>query len=337
MKLAVFGSMNEATITAVYGSLVANQEVDLITAALEPGTLDLDFPGKGRALVNVKAFGEETDADIFLIMALRGDTYKIVADHKSLFSGKHLVLAPGGVGITERIAEGFDSDGLARPHLAQVPGFPAIGQVEGRQVILRGVKQNLPIGALDGAHIAELHRIYSGFFPGLVPTNVVSASLSNTNNVLHPSISLLNASRIENKEKFVFYRTPFTEGAGRLIDALDLDRLSVARALGAETKPLYDILMGFYAHEGMTGATSRECLMTWPMLESSTGPTSFEHRYFVEDVGAGLAPMEALGEMLGITTPAISSVVSAISTIMGEDMRRDAKEHAEAVLRLRSR
>jgi hypothetical protein len=204
MKLAVFGPMKEAVITAAFAALNANERVDVITPSLEPGSLDLAFTHGGAAAVHVHPYGSGVDADAFLIMAERADTYRIVSDYKKTFSGRPLLLAPGGVGITEIVAEKFEADSMARPMLAQSPGFPAIGSLEGRRVELRGIKKDLLIGALAGVEPAAMQELYGRWLPDLMPASVVLASLSNTNNILHPTICLVNASRVENREPFEF-------------------------------------------------------------------------------------------------------------------------------------
>ena len=68
--------------------------------------------------------------------------------------------------------------------------------------------------------------------------SVFQTTLQNGNPVIHPAVTLLNAGLLERTHGgFLFYEEGVTESVGRLIEAVDLERLAIADALGV-TGPL---------------------------------------------------------------------------------------------------
>jgi opine dehydrogenase len=52
-------------------------------------------------------------------------------------------------------------------------------------------------------------------------------------------------------------------------------------------------------------------------------PPTLDHRYIKEDVGYGLVPMAAIGNLLGIRTPVIDALITLASVISRVDYRKD--------------
>src|SRR6478672_8136936 len=64
---------------------------------------------------------------------------------------------------------------------------------------------------------------------------IFQTTLQNGSPVIHPAVTLLNAALIERTGgDFLFYEEGVTESVGRVIRAVDGERLSVAKALGVE-------------------------------------------------------------------------------------------------------
>ena len=63
--------------------------------------------------------------------------------------------------------------------------------------------------------------------------SVFQTTLQNGNPVIHPAVTLLNAGLLERTGgDFLFYEEGVTESVGRLIEAVDNERLAIAAALG---------------------------------------------------------------------------------------------------------
>ena len=67
---------------------------------------------------------------------------------------------------------------------------------------------------------------------------IFQTTLQNGNPVIHPAVTLLNAALIERTGgDFMFYEEGVTEAVGRVMKAVDDERLAIARALGSPSSP----------------------------------------------------------------------------------------------------
>ena len=64
--------------------------------------------------------------------------------------------------------------------------------------------------------------------------NIFQTCLQNANPMLHPCITTLNDARIEGPNDFFFYEEGVTPGVGRLLKAIDEERMAIGAALGLE-------------------------------------------------------------------------------------------------------
>jgi len=87
------------------------------------------------------------------------------------------------------------------------------------------------------ANIQKKYTIWpKDVYPSLVPAkNILQTTLQNGNPVIHPSVSLLNAALIERTNgDFYFYEEGVTKAVGRLMKAVDEERLEIGKKLGIE-------------------------------------------------------------------------------------------------------
>src|SRR5690242_17467896 len=78
--------------------------------------------------------------------------------------------------------------------------------------------------------------------------SVFQTTLQNGNPVIHPSVTLLNAALLERTHgDFLFYEEGVTEAVGRMIEAVDQERLAIAAALGVDvlSEPAIGIKQGY--------------------------------------------------------------------------------------------
>jgi hypothetical protein len=336
MTLAIIGGMPEAAITAVWASSCAGEPVliaggpeHLLNKPLRVTTA----AGTSAALLHAPPQDGALSADAYILIAPRAETHRLVFQHRHLLAGRPLLLAPGGVGLTEAVVERFEAWGLPAPALGQLPGFPAIGTVDGANVRIRAVKRRFPVGAFTAEAAERLSVMFRHWLPDLVPSSLALTSLSNTNNFIHPPLVLVNGARIEKGDKFLIFRDGLTPGSVRLIEAIDGERLAILGKLQLPKIALADWMRRYYEDQGMTGRDIDELLRTYPAFAGSLGPSRLAHRYLTEDVPSGLGPLEALGTEVGVPTPVLSSVITAVGCLLGEDLRQAAPADAKRLLR----
>jgi opine dehydrogenase len=153
--------------------------------------------------------------------------------------------------------------------------------------------------------------------------NILQTSLQNGNPVIHPTITLMNVAQIERtRGDFDFYHDGVTPAVGRLIEAVDQERIAIGKKLGVEVMPdpQIGVMQGY-----MLEATYDSGFNTAPGFEGVKAQSSLDYRYFNEDVGYGLVFLRKLGEQVGVATPVISAVITVASVLMKRDYLGEAR------------
>jgi opine dehydrogenase len=179
----------------------------------------------------------------------------------------------------------------------------------------------LKFAALPGRHANELFSLVKPVYPEItLVSSVLETALVNINAVFHVPGMVMNAGWIEDTGgDFLFYHEGITPAVGRVTEAVDRERLAVAEALGV---PSASFLENFY-QAGLTtkaardsGDISRACVESKPN-RAIKSPPSLDHRYIHEDVGYGLVPFAAFGDLAGVETPTIDALIHIASMLMG--------------------
>ena len=159
--------------------------------------------------------------------------------------------------------------------------------------------------------------------------NILQTSLQNGNPVIHPAITLMNAALIERTQgDFDFYHQGVTPAVGRLVEAVDKERIAIGKKLGLEVipDPELGVIQGY-----MTEATYDSGFNTAPGFAGVKAQSSLDYRYFNEDVGYGLVFLQDLGEQVGVATPVMSAVIKLASLLMNRDYVAEAKRTMETL------
>jgi opine dehydrogenase len=142
---------------------------------------------------------------------------------------------------------------------------------------------------------------------------------------------LLNVGRVESTDgDYHHYYDGITPSVGRLIDALDVERISVAKGLGVAIEPLAQ----FFFHMGYTNAAGRDGGTAYDVFHNSEpnrwirAPTTIDHRFFNEDVPFGLVAIAELGRAAGVPTPCADAVIDVASIVAARPFRREGLTRA---------
>ncbi len=159
--------------------------------------------------------------------------------------------------------------------------------------------------------------------------NILQTSLQNGNPVIHPAITLMNVALIERtRGSFDFYHEGVTPAVGRLIAAVDRERIAIGKKLGVDVipDPEIGVLQGY-----MTEATYDNGFITAPGFAGVKAQSSLNYRYFNEDVGYGLVFLQKLAEQVGVATPVMSAVITLVSLLMNRDYEGQARRTMETL------
>jgi opine dehydrogenase len=248
-----------------------------------------------------------------------------------LRDGQTIMLNPGHTGgglafVHSLRRTGFDKAIRTGETITLTHGSRMIGPAMVRIFL---VMSNVMLAAFPGKYIDSLLPQIREIFPSVIKaTNVLETALLNLNAIEHPPGMLLNAGWIESTGgNFRFYSEGITPAVGRVIQALDDERLAVIREFKLKTS-MYLAEMSFveyFFQIGLTSQAARASGDVYQALQESEpnrpvkAPDSLKHRYMDEDVGFGLVPMYCLGQLVGVDMPATRAVIELSSLMRGVD------------------
>jgi opine dehydrogenase len=168
-------------------------------------------------------------------------------------------------------------------------------RLPGAAVRVSNIRDKVDVAALPAGDIDAMAALCRELFGDrFVPRDdLIAVSLSNVNPQNHLGMALCNFTRIENAEHWANW-SGLTPAVGRLIEALDLERLAVAAAFGASVRSVRDHFhLSFDVPHGPLGDAGA----ILAARDSNPGPASLDTRYVTEDVPlheAGVAMFSAL-------------------------------------------
>jgi opine dehydrogenase len=208
--------------------------------------------------------------------------------------------------------------------------FPySLAWPEPTRVRMTILKRFLQIAALPAARVgAVLDALRPAFPQAVAAPNILTTGLTNMNAVLHVVNMVGNIGRLEGSGNgYRFYAEGYTPSLVTLLEALDAERLAVARAYGVEVPGVHAWLLRTY---DLGGESLRETFHrlthqpTGPYQWTPT-PRSLDHKYVTEDVPCGLVAMAALGDAAGVPTPVIDGLVALTSAMLRRDFGTEGR------------
>ncbi|MDJ0938725.1 MAG: NAD/NADP octopine/nopaline dehydrogenase family protein [Woeseiaceae bacterium] len=200
----------------------------------------------------------------------------------------------------------------------------------GRVRVFLKLKAGNLLAALPGRHTEDVLKLIEDVYPSMEAAgSVLQTSLQNANPIIHPAVTLANAARIEGTGgNFLFYEEGVSDATGRLIEALDKERIAIGAALGLEILP--DPVMGM--RQGyMLADNYGEAYRNAPGFKGIGAQPKLDHRYLNEDVGYGLVFMSGLGQQVGVETPNIDAMIRLTSVLMGRDYASELKRTPQSL------
>jgi opine dehydrogenase len=153
--------------------------------------------------------------------------------------------------------------------------------------------------------------------------DVLASSLSNVNLVLHPPGAVLAAAWVEaTGGDFTFYVQGMTPGVGRVMQALDEERLAVAAAYGHELPRLVDEMAAIGTVDARQAAFGDlvAAIRGGSANAAIRAPGSFDHRYYREDLAYGLVPFLALARLARVPAPVAEALLLVGATAVGDEV-----------------
>lgn len=196
--------------------------------------------------------------------------------------------------------------------------------VTGRQtgkteVNVANIRQKLDVATVPQDAIDEgfalCQRLFGDRF--VRRDGLLAIALSNLNPQNHLGIALFNLTRMEKGERWS-QGGHVTPAVGRLIEALDAERLAIAEHFGISVRTVREhFSLSFHIAPDTVSNMNQEMDRQG---RGGLGPTTAESRYVLEDVPFGLLPTALLGRASGHPAKLHEAGISMFSAAYGRDL-----------------
>lgn len=318
--------------TRGYTPHLYNRSESTISEVLERGGVEYSgVAGEGFAPVPVITtdLSEAIEGADVIMLCLPANAFEGMAEQLApLIDGtKPIFLNPGGTGGALAFRQTLHETGVETvPPVAQSNTLTYICRKWSvDHVHISSLVQNVRCATLPASVGNDVVGRLQEFYPSLLPvSNVLHASLSNVNAILHPPGLLLSTAWIEHTGgDFRFYYDAGTPAVAKLMGDLDEERLAIAEAWGLDIDPFPSMFadIGSTSKDaGASGSFLRMLRESEPNKEIKA-PSSVDHRYFNEDIPFGIVPMATLARIAGVEHPLTDAVITMASSITGIDFR----------------
>ena len=262
----------------------------------------------------------------FVMVTTPSTAHKDIAWRLAPFVHKNMIviLNPGRTFGAIEFAEELKKNGVSEiPHIAETQTIVYTCRRSGsNSSTIFALKNDVKIAAIRGADMEYiLSSLPDCLKPYFAPVESVAlTSLSNVGMILHCAPVMMNIGWIESdKVDFKYYYDGISKSVARLLEKMDAERQTVARAGGYPVESVTEWLKRTYSIEG---GTLFECIRNNGAYREIDAPPTLNTRYIFEDVPNGLVPVEAMGREFGVPTPNISTIIDLASSVMNTDYRR---------------
>lgn len=337
MKLAVLGSGNGGCTVAADMAL-SGHEVSLfdfesfpanIEAIKKQGGLECKGRVEGFAKLLYAGYDIEKAIDGAEMILAVGPAYSTESFAKAvkpfLKTGQKICVCPSSCGgaiiFKHNLGVALDNEDFIVSETSTLP-YAARVYEPGKVEVYHKLKGGVYFATLPVKSAKEAFELFQTLYPcASKAKSLLMTMLQTGNNIIHPSITLLNASRIESTGgDFCFYEDGATPAAGKLMKALDDEKMKLSELLdiGLIRDPQVKILQEYNLEESYENG-----YRTSPGFKGIKAQNQLDHRYFNEDVGYGLVFLSELSKQVGMATPVMDSIIQIASIIMERDYRKE--------------
>lgn len=344
MKIAVLGSGNGACATAGEWALHGHdvymfdfEQFNTNIKAIEKNK-GIEVEGQVEGFGEIKYAGHDIGkvlkgADLIFAVGPAYSTQpfgEVCKDH--LEAGQVVIVMPsscaGSIVFKKAAGLGIDDYSITVSETSTLPYASRVlepGQVQ----IYNKLKGGYYIATLPSERNEEVYKKIEQVYGEInLGENIFKTSLQNANPVIHPAVSLLNVGNIERDDDFYFYEDGVTPSVGKLIKAVDNERIKIGKALGVEVlnDAKIGVMQGYMQEENYEHGYSEA-----EGFKGILAQTDLEYRYFTEDVAYGLIFMIDLAKQLEVETPVMKSIVNIVSVLLERDFFAEGKRNLETL------
>jgi len=336
-EIAIFGAGGGGTSAAAHLTTLGfnirlySQDPEALAPLQEIGGINYTAPfGDGFAelsLITDDAEAAMAGADVVMIVSpahLHEKWVSAAAPH--LTEDQVLFISPGHTLLL--VPHILRENGIKNPVFCETATLPYLcRRIEPQKCRISRVSDFMVFGGFPGRETERMYKVIKQIYPSVNPfSNVLETVFPYGNAIHHPPAVLCNAGRVEfTKGDFRHYYDGITPSVGRLIDAVDRERLAVAEALDAKTMPFVELFwkMGYTTDDARDAGIAYEAFHQSEPDKWIMAPDTLNHRYLLEDVPYGHLIYSELGRIAGVKTPTIDNIIHLACVIMRRDFRAE--------------
>jgi len=335
MKWTILGGGNGGQTTAghlgMMGFDVTLYDIfdETIQAIKKQGGVYLEDALTGFGKVNCATTNIEEalqDADIILVTVpatAHTTVAKVCAPH--LKDGQIVVLNPAATFGSLAFKKTLEDEGCTATVTLAETNTLLYGCriIEPGKTQVYGLKNRILTAALPATETTRVVAALQTAFPQFeAADSILVTSFDNTNPILHPATTLLNAGTIESDREWRFYIDGFTPSIGRFVEKMDEERLAIGRALGLELLSCREQLEVEY---NVFEDNLAESVRNNSVYQEIKGQKTLDTRYLTEDIPMGLVPFVALGNLLGLPTARMETIIDMGQLVLEQDLMTGAR------------
>jgi opine dehydrogenase len=307
-----------------------NRSRERIDHVVDRGGIDLEgvVDGFGSLELATDDIGSALEGADVVMVVVPASGHRYVAEQCAphLRSDQTVVLNPGRTfGAVEFLRVLHEAKVRSLPTIAEAQTFIYVSRhTDFAHARIMQVKNSVPLAAIPAHKTPDVLDVVRKAFPEFVAaTNVLETSLDNIGAIFHPTLTLLNSSRIESTHgDFEYYLEGVSPSTARILEAADSERVALGTALGVHLHTAREWLYLAYAS---SGRTLYEAIPGTPGYKGVWAPSTLTHRYILEDVPMSLVPMVSIGKLLGVKTPTLASLIHIASLIHSRDFMAEGR------------
>ena len=301
-----------------------------IAAIAKRGGIELDSneggpSGFGKLALVTSDMAEALEGSEVIMVATPSSAHAELAKIMAPFltDGQIVVLNPGRTcGAIEFRHVLNQMDCTTQITVAETETFIYACRAEGpAQAFIFRIKDAIPLAALPSKDNQKVIDALSGVYPQFIDgADVLHTGLNNMGAIFHPTLTLLNAARIEStRGNFEFYYEGVTSSVADVLEAIDRERVTEASALGILARTAMEWLQIAY---NVRGKDLNEAIHNQTGYQGIKAPATLNHRYIFEDVPMSLVPIASLGKQYGVSVRGMDAIIRLACIIHKTDYWR---------------
>lgn len=324
MRITIFGG---GPIGLAYAALLTSRghQVRVSSASAGAGTLSLSVKGAISFAGEIELEPEIADAvrsaDVIICTRAANGVQALIDAMAPCLASHQTLVFSAELSLTALYADAALARRGVRVPVISWSTTVVTGRMEGPGKVVCGTIRDRIDYAVTSPRSPDdsdaiLNDLFGSRFNRL--TNALVVALSNLNPQIHLANALANLTRIERGERWENYAC-ITPAVGRLIEALDHERLGLAARCGVRVRTVFEHYVNTFP--GITlGSVSEMAGQVHASGPSTPGPKTLETRYLTEDIPFGLAPLVEVAERLDIEMPLHRAGIRLASAILGRNL-----------------